>query len=117
VTELSIVRPPIELEIETRPSALEGHSWYLVLRYGSWHADALLPQEFPSMTEDERALVIAGPAARLKEQLRPILLAEDGPECPSCRGAMVLVSGGPVGDDTHWQCRACDSTVIAEDGE
>lgn len=66
------------LAIETRPSAITGIAWYIVLSYGEHNFEELLPQDWASWDEESRNIHIVGAAGRLKEKLRPILIREDG---------------------------------------
>jgi len=66
-----------EFRLETRPSTFTGMSWWAVLRYKNAEYDEMLPADFPSWPEDRQDRVVAEACGRLKNQLRPILLAED----------------------------------------
>jgi len=66
-----------EFRLETRPSTFTGMSWWAVLRYKNAEYDEMLPADFPSWSEDRQDRVVAETCGRLKNQLRPILLAED----------------------------------------
>jgi len=66
-----------EFRLETRPSTFTGMSWWAVLRYKNAEYDEMLPADFPSWAEDRQDRVVAEACGRLKNQLRPILLAED----------------------------------------
>lgn len=77
---LRAVPPPITFTIETRPSVINGFSWWATLKYRNFVYDELLPQDLPAMDEAQRDKVIAVAAERLRAQLKPVIEMEDGCE-------------------------------------
>jgi hypothetical protein len=69
---------PITLEIETRPSNFTGYAYWAVLSYKEHRFEELLPQDIGAKEEAEFNRYVEQAATRLKAQLRPIIMAEDG---------------------------------------
>jgi hypothetical protein len=73
----------ISFSIETRPSVFSGHCWMAVLTYKGQEWTELLPYDIPHIldTDPKRGDAIVDEALeKLRQQIRPVLMAEDGQE-------------------------------------
>jgi hypothetical protein len=81
------------MSVESRPSRIDGISFYLVLSYKDWSAERMLPRDFMALDEVMRSLTVAPIAEALRLELKPILDAEDDEAAPvpEPKGLVVLL--------------------------